>query len=130
MTLHYKVWLAAIRHATNGMISSITTVSKCGRSLQEEITALSRYVTRGKTIWLNADGKIGFRLFYMRSSASNAPGIAVTDLRFLIEMRGIKALGGKILHIEAADQQDNVAPELCGHRSETELDSPRGQRLT
>jgi hypothetical protein len=51
-------------------------------------------------------------------------GIAVTDLRFLIEMRGIKAMGGKILHLEAADEQANVAPELRGHRSEVELDSP------
>jgi hypothetical protein len=30
-------------------------------------------------------------------------GIAITDLRLLIEMRGIKAMGGNILHIEAAD---------------------------
>jgi hypothetical protein len=36
-------------------------------------------------------------------------GIAVTDLRFLIEMRGIKAMGGKILHIEAPDQQANIS---------------------
>jgi hypothetical protein len=30
-------------------------------------------------------------------------GVAVTDLRFLIEMRGIKAMGGKILHLQAPD---------------------------
>jgi hypothetical protein len=51
-------------------------------------------------------------------------GVAITDLRFLIEMRGIKAMGGKILHLQAADEQANVAPELRGHRSEVELDSP------
>jgi hypothetical protein len=51
-------------------------------------------------------------------------GVAVTDLRFLIEMRGIKDMGGKILHLEAPDEQANVAPELRGHRSETDLDSP------
>jgi hypothetical protein len=56
-------------------------------------------------------------------------GIAITDLRFLIEMRGLKELGGKILHIEAADQQANVAPELRGHRSEVELDSPEVRQL-
>jgi hypothetical protein len=51
-------------------------------------------------------------------------GIAFTDVRILIEMRGIKAMGGKILHLEARDQPANVAPELRGHRSEVELDSP------
>jgi hypothetical protein len=56
-------------------------------------------------------------------------GIAITDLRFLIEMRGLKELGGKIRHIEAADQQANVAPELRGHRSEVELDSPEVRQL-
>jgi hypothetical protein len=39
-------------------------------------------------------------------------------------MRGIKKMGGKILHLEAPDEQANVAPELRGHRSETELQSP------
>jgi hypothetical protein len=53
----------------------------------------------------------------------------VTDLRFLIEMRGLKKLGGKILHIESRDQQANVAPELRGHRSEVELDSPQVEEL-
>jgi hypothetical protein len=56
-------------------------------------------------------------------------GIAVTDLCFLIEMRGIKAMGGKILHLEAPDQQVNIAPELRGHRSETELQSPEVKML-
>ena len=39
-------------------------------------------------------------------------------------MRGIKKRGGKILHLRAADEQANVAPELRNHRSETELESP------
>jgi hypothetical protein len=39
-------------------------------------------------------------------------------------MKGVKAIGGKVLHIEAADQLENIAPELRGHRSETELLSP------
>jgi hypothetical protein len=51
-------------------------------------------------------------------------GIAVTDPRFLVEMRGIRAMGGKILYLEAPDQQANLAPEQRNHRSETELDSP------
>jgi hypothetical protein len=56
-------------------------------------------------------------------------GIAITDLRFLIEMRGIKDMGGKILHLEAADQQATLAPERRGHRSEVELDSPEVLKL-
>jgi hypothetical protein len=55
-------------------------------------------------------------------------GIAITDLRFLIEMRGIKEIGGKILHLQAPDEQATLAPELRGHRSETELESPAGFR--
>jgi hypothetical protein len=51
-------------------------------------------------------------------------GIAITDLRFLVELRRLKLMGGKILHLKAPDQQANIAPELRGHRSETELDSP------
>jgi hypothetical protein len=56
-------------------------------------------------------------------------GIAITDLRFLVEMRRIKLIGGKILRLEAIDQQANIAPEPRGHRSETELDSPEVQIL-
>jgi hypothetical protein len=33
-------------------------------------------------------------------------------------------MGGKILHLEAADEQANIAPERRGHGSEVELDSP------
>ena len=51
-------------------------------------------------------------------------GIVITDMRFLTEIRGIKKIGGKILHLKAADEQANIAPELRGHRSEVELDSP------
>jgi hypothetical protein len=36
------------------------------------------------------------------------------------------ALCGKILHLQAPDEQANVAPELRKHRSEVELDSPEG----
>jgi hypothetical protein len=59
----------------------------------------------------------------------NVTHVAVTDLRFLIEMRGLRALGGKLLHIEAADQQANVAPGLRGHRSEVEMHSPEVEEL-
>jgi hypothetical protein len=38
-------------------------------------------------------------------------------------------MGGKILHLEAPDEQANVAPELRGYRSETELDSPEVKEL-
>ena len=36
---------------------------------------------------------------------------------------------GKILHLQAPDEQANVAPELRGHRSEVELDSPEVLKL-
>jgi hypothetical protein len=39
------------------------------------------------------------------------------------------ALCGKILHLQAPDEQANVAPELRGHRSEVELDSPEVLQL-
>jgi hypothetical protein len=56
-------------------------------------------------------------------------GIAITDLRCLIDMRGIKAMGGKILHLQAADEQADVAPERRGHRLGVDLDSPEVRRL-
>jgi hypothetical protein len=87
--------------------------------LQEELTALRHEYD--EHIWLDT-----FLTWVqaLTEIVGVAPaGIAVTDLRFLIEMRGLKAMGGKILHLEAADQQAHVAPELRGHRSETELDS-------
>jgi hypothetical protein len=89
------------------------------KALQEEITALRG--EHGEEIWLNTL-KAWMRALTEIVGVEHA-GIAVTDLRFLIEMRGMKELGGKILHLEAPDQQANVAPELRGHRSETELDS-------
>jgi hypothetical protein len=54
----------------------------------------------------------------------NVDKVAIIEARFLIEMQGVKAAGDKVLHIEAADQLQNIAPELRGHRSETELQSP------
>jgi hypothetical protein len=90
------------------------------KALQEEITTLRGEY--GEEIWLHTL-KAWMRALH-EIVGVHAPGIAVTDLRFLIEMRGIKAMAGKILHLEAPDQQAHVAPELRGHRSETELDSP------
>jgi hypothetical protein len=88
--------------------------------LQHEITAL-RYEW-SESIWLLT---FSFWMRALREIVGVHPaGIAITDLRFLVEMRGIKAMGGMILHLEAPDQQANIAPELRGHRSETELDSP------
>jgi hypothetical protein len=48
--------------------------------------------------------------------------IAICDLRFLIEMRGMKAMGGKIIHLAAP--HTTVPAALRGHRSESELVSP------
>jgi hypothetical protein len=119
MTLHYKVWMVAIGKGTWEEIF-YTKPPKIRQILQEEITAL-RY---------QYDEHIWFDTFatWMRALQEivgvECAGIAVTDLRFIVEMAGIKMMGGKILHLEAPDQQANVAPELRGHRSEVELDSP------
>ena len=69
--------------------------------LQEEIAQL-RYAW-SETIWRDV-----FRTWVRGlREIVGVPfnGIAVTGLRFLIEMRGLKGMGGKILHIEAAGHQ-------------------------
>ena len=117
MTLHYKVWLCATGYYWDDIFYNKPPPIR--KVLQEELTALRD--VHGEEVWLNTlrawmhalEEIVGVR----------AAGIAVTDLRFLIEMRGIKAMGGKILHLQAPDEQATVAPELRGHRSETELDS-------
>jgi hypothetical protein len=123
MTLHYKVWLAARGYTWNEVFYDKPPYMR--KLLQEEITELRD--EHGESIWLNT------LTAWMRALQEivgvECAGIAVTDLRFLIEMRGIKAMGGRILHLEAPDQQANIAPELRGHRSETELDSPEVKEL-
>jgi hypothetical protein len=119
MTLHYKVWLHATgRFSWPGIFDD--KPPEIRKVLQQEMTALRH--DWGESIWLHT------LQAWMRSLQEivgvECAGIAVTDLRFLIEMRGIKEIGGKILMLESPDQQANVAPELRGHRSETELDSP------
>jgi hypothetical protein len=124
MTLHYKVWLAAIgRYDWDDIFYHKPPAVR--QTLHQEITAL-RHVHSEK-IWLRV---LEAWVHALREIVGvECAGIAVTDLRFLIEMRGIKAMGGKILHLEAPDQQANVAPELRGHRSETELDSSEVKEL-
>jgi hypothetical protein len=118
MTLHYKVWLASTqRYDWDDIFYKKPQVVR--KALQEEITAV-RY-QESEYIWLHNFESWARAL--QEIVGIQCAGIAVTDLRFLIEMRGIKAMGGKILHLKAADQQANVAPELRGHRSEVELDS-------
>jgi hypothetical protein len=124
MTLHYKVWLVATGKGSWEDIFS-TKPPHIRKILQEEITAL-RYQC-DEHIWL--DTLTTWVQALQEIVGVQCAGIAVTDLRFLIEMRGIKALGGKILHLEAPDQQANIAPELRGHRSETELNSPEMKEL-
>jgi hypothetical protein len=124
MTLHYKTWLVATGRGTFEEVL-LTKPPHIRKIMQEEITQL-RYEW-SESIWLDV-----FKSWMV--SLHDIVGIdvthvAVTDLRFLIEMRGLKDLGGKILHLEAADQQANVAPELRGHRSEIELDSPEVKML-
>mgnify|MGYP001564966838 CR=1 FL=1 len=124
MTLHYKVWLAATeRYDWDDIFYN--KPPEVRKVLQDEITAL-RY-EHSEDIWLHTFAS------WMRAMHEivglHVIGIAVTDLRFLVEMRGIKAMGGKILHIVAPDQQANIAPELRGHRSETEMNSPEIETL-
>jgi dephospho-CoA kinase len=119
MTLHYKVWLVSTGRATWDEVF-YDKPKHVRKILQEEITQL-RYEWK-EEIWLCV---LETWIQALREIVGvEFTGIAVTDMRFLVEMRGIKKMGGRILHIEAPDQQANVAPELRGHRSEVEIDSP------
>jgi len=124
MTLHYKTWLVATGRATFEEAFA-TKPPHVRKILQEEITALRH--DWSESIWL--DVFKSWMVSLHEIVGVKVAKVAVTDLRFLIEMRGLKALGGKILHIESADQQANVAPELRGHRSEVELNSPEVKEL-
>jgi hypothetical protein len=124
MTLHYKTWLVATGRGTFEEVF-LTKPPHIRKILQEEMTQL-RYEW-SESIWL--DVFKSWMVSLHEIVGIDVTHVAVTDLRFLIEMRGLKALGGKILHLEAADQQANVAPELRGHRSEAELDSPEVKEL-
>jgi hypothetical protein len=119
MTTYRKIWLVSTGQATwEGVF--YTKPTRVRKLLQEDITQVRYDVD--EEIWLRVlQNQIRALEEIMCVKAS---GIAVTDLRFLIEMRGIKATGGKILHLKAPDEQANLAHELRGHRSETELDSP------
>ena len=119
MTLHYKTWLVATGRGTFEEVF-LTKPPHIRKILQEELTDLRQEWS--EYIWL--DVFKSWMVSMHEIVGVNVTHVAITDLRFLIEMRGLKALGGKILHIEAADQQANVAPELRGHRSEVELNSP------
>lgn len=124
MTLHFKVFLVSTGRFTWDEVF-YTKPQRCRKTLQEEITE-ERY-RWSERIWLET-----FKNWMLALSeivGANASKVAITDSRFLVEMAGIKKIGGKILHIEAADQQANIAPELRGHRSETELDSPEFKEL-
>jgi hypothetical protein len=124
MTLHYKVWLASTqRYNWDDIFYDKPPVVR--KALQEEITAIRYQET--EYIWLHNMES------WLRAMTEivgvQCAGFAVTDLRFVIEMRGLKAMGGKILHLRATDEQANVAPELRGHRSEVELDRPEVLQL-
>jgi dephospho-CoA kinase len=124
MTLHYKTWLVATGRATFEE-AFVTKPPHVRKILQEELTDLRQEWS--ESIWL--DVFKSWMVSLHEIVGIDVTHVAVTDLRFLIEMRGLKDLGGKILHIEASDQQANVAPELRGHRSEAELDSPEVLQL-
>jgi hypothetical protein len=104
MTLHDKTWLVATGRATFDE-AFVTKPPRVRQILQDEITQL-RYAW-SESIWLNVC--TSWMISLQSIVGVHVTHVAVTDLRFLIEMRGLKALGGKILHLEAADQQANVA---------------------
>jgi hypothetical protein len=124
MTLHYKVWLVSTRRFTWEDVFD-TKPTEVRQVLQEEITA-ERYKW-GETIWL------GTFLNWLRALHDivgiDADHVAITDMRFLTEMAGVKALGGRIVHIESIDQQANIDPLLRTHRSEMELTSPEMRKI-
>jgi hypothetical protein len=124
MTLHYKVWLASTgRYDWDDIFYN--KPPEVRKVLQEEITALRD--EWDEHIWANVLESWMRAMFEI--VGVTCAGIAVTDLRFLVEMRQIKLMGGKILHIEAVDQQANIAPELRAHRSEVEMHSPEVKEL-
>jgi dephospho-CoA kinase len=124
MTLYRKIWLVSTGQATWEEVF-VTKPPPVRKLLQEDITQV-RY-DYDEEIWLRVLQNLIVALEEI--VCVKAERVAVTDLRFLIEMRGIKKMGGKVLHIEAADQLQNIAPELRGHRSETELQSPEMLKL-
>jgi hypothetical protein len=89
------------------------------RALQAEITAVC--TRRHESVWFSTFA-VWVRALGEVVGVEPA-GVAVTDVRFLAEMYGIKHLGSKILHLEAPDAQAGLTPEQRAHRSETELDS-------
>jgi dephospho-CoA kinase len=124
MTLYRKLWLVSTHQASWDEIF-YTKPPHVRKLMQEDITEV-RY-EQDEEIWLRV--LVNLIRATQEIMCVKAEGVAITDLRFLIEMRGLKAMGGKILHLEAYDQLENVAPELRGHRSETELDSPEMKML-
>jgi hypothetical protein len=94
MTLHYKVWLAATRrYAWDDIFYK--KPPEVRKVLQEELTLIRHF---DEAIWLNT-----FEAWVRAIQeivGVQCSSIAVTDTRFLIELRGMKAMGGKIVHLE------------------------------
>src|SRR5262245_3704331 len=111
MTLYRKIWLVSTGQGTWEEIFH-TKPPHTRKLLQEDITQV-RY-DQDEEIWLRVLKNLIQALEEI--ICVKADRIAVTDLRFLIEMRGLKAIGAKVLHIEAADT--NIPEDLRGHRSE------------
>jgi hypothetical protein len=112
------MWLVSTGQATWEEV--FCTKPPVRKILQEEITALRHEWS--EDIWL--DTFAGWTRALCDIVGVNHAGIAITSLRFLIEMRGLKAIGDKILHLETVDEQAHIAPELRNDRSEAELDRP------
>jgi hypothetical protein len=96
MTLHYKTWLVATGRGTFEEVF-LTKPPHIRKILQEEITDLRQEWS--EHIWL--DVFKSWMVSLHEIVGITVTHVAVTDLRFLIEMRGLKDLGGKILHIES-----------------------------
>ena len=105
MTLYRKIWFVSTGQATWEEVF-YTKPPRVRKLMQEDITEL-RY---------EFDEEIWLRVLQNQIRALDeimcvqADRIAVTDMRFLAEIRGVKHMGGKILHLKAADEQPTSPP--------------------
>lgn len=123
-TLHYKIWMVATGQGTYEEVF-YTKPPHVRTALQNDCTAFRE--TFDEEIWLRVMSTWFIAL--QDIVRVKMVGIAVTDSRFLAEIRGLKKLGAKTLHVQARDEMMNLTPEQRTNRSETELDSPEMETL-
>jgi hypothetical protein len=122
MTFYREVWLVSTGQGTWEEIF-YTKPPRVRQLLQEDLNRV--HSTWDERIWLRTFQN--FLRLLDEVVGVGADRVAVCDLRFVEEMRGLKQMGGKIIHLMAPDT--NVPEHLQSHRSETELDSPEMREL-